>query len=313
MAVESQADAAPHSAWRPHAMLTLAFVFMALNVVVGRAAHTDVPPVGLSFWRWTLATVIFFPFAAARLREQWRLVAANWKLLLLIATVMVLLGNTLVYVGLQSTTALNGGLIPVSRPVIILILAWLLFRGTVTGHQWLGVAVAMIGVLTVLARGDPAVLTGLDFNRGDLWLIASSVGIACYQVFMGRVPKALHPKAVLQVLMTMGVLLLVPVYVWETLAVRPVEVTWPVVGAVLYVAIFPSIFGIYLLNAGIKAVGPARVSIYNYLQPLFVAVIAVPVLGEALRWYHPVALALVVAGIVISSRRRQTAGAEGAA
>jgi drug/metabolite transporter (DMT)-like permease len=284
--------------------MTLAFVFMSFNIIVGRAVAGDVPPVGLSFWRWTVASLLFLPFSIAAVRAQWRLMRDHWKILVLIAVVMVLLGNTLVYVGLQSTTALNGGLIPASRPAIILVLAWLIVRGTVKGHQWLGIAVALLGVLLVLTRGDPAVLGGLDFNRGDLWLVVSSVGIASYQVLIARAPRELDQKALLQSLITLGAVMLAPVYLWETLSGRPVTLDWPTAGAVAYVAVFPSIIAIYLINAGILALGPARASVYNYLQPLFVAIIAVPLLGEEVRWYHPVAFGLVVIGILISSRTR---------
>ncbi len=292
------------SPWRPHALLTLAFVFMSFNIIVGRAVHEDVPPVGLSFWRWTVAAVLLLPFSIGAVRRQWPLIVAHWRILMLIAAVMVLFGNTLVYVGLQSTTALNGGLIPVSRPVIILVLAWLIFRGSVTGHQWLGIAIATFGVVLVLTRGDAAVLGGLDFNTGDLWLVVSSVGIASYQVLVARAPKELDPKALLQSMITLGAVMLVPVYLWETSSGRPVTLDWPTAGAVLYVAIFPSIIAIYLINAGILALGPARAGVYNYLQPLFVAILAVPLLGEEVRWFHPVAFALVVVGIVVASRAR---------
>ena len=77
-----------------------------------------------------------------------------------------------------------------------------------------------------------------------------------------------------------------------------------VFAAIVFVATLPSIGAVYLLNAGIAAVGPARMGIFNYLQPLFVAAIAIPFLGERLSWYHPIALALVARGIVISSRGR---------
>jgi len=77
---------------------------------------------------------------------------------------------------------------------------------------------------------------------------------------------------------------------------------------VLYVATFPSIVAIYFINAGVKQIGPARMGIFNYLQPLLVAGIAVPLLGEQLAWYHPIALALVAGGIVVSARRRRSSG-----
>ncbi len=290
--------------WRPHALLTLAFVFMAFNIIVGRAVHQDVPPVGLSFWRWTVASALLLPFSIGAMRAQWSLILAHWKMLATIAAVMVLLGNTLVYVGLQSTTALNGGLIPVSRPVIILVLAWVVFRGSVTAHQWLGIAIALLGVLLVLTRGNPAVLGGLDFNTGDLWLVVASIGIASYQVLIARAPKELDQKALLQSLITLGAVMLLPVYLWETWTIRPMPFDPSTAGAVLYVAVFPSIFAVYLINAGILALGPARAGAYNYLQPLFVAILAVPLLGEQVYWYHPVALGLVVIGILISSRAR---------
>lgn len=285
-------------------MMTLAFFFLSLNIIVGRAAHDDIPPVGLSFWRWALAASILLPFSFAALRRQWRLVLANWKLFLTLSVLLILCGNTLVYVGLQGTTAINGGLIPVSRPVIILVLAFFIFRGSVSANQWSGIAVAMLGVLLVVSRGDVSVLAGLRFNVGDLWIVASSVGIASYQVFVAKMPREVDRLVLLQVTITLGVAILLPFYLWETATIRPVIPTWPAIGAVVFVAIFPSLLSVYMMNAGIAAVGPARAGIFNYLQPLFVAAIAVPLLGEAIRWYHPVALGLVAAGIAISSRKR---------
>jgi len=289
-------------------MLTAAFFLFALNVIIGRAVHEDVPPVALSFWRWVLASVIFLPFSWRRVREQWPIILANWKLLAIMATLLIGCGNTLVYVGLQSTTALNGGVIPVARPVIIIILAWLLFRSTVRPNQWAGIAIAMVGVVLVITRGDAAVLAGFEFNRGDLWLVVSSVGIAGYMVLVPRAHGLVHPMVLVQTTMVLGSLLLLPVYLWETglwtEAGRPMVLDWTSAGAILYVAIFPSILAMYMANLGIEALGPARAGIYNYFQPLFVAMMAMPILGEELRWFHPVALGLVIAGIVTANRGR---------
>lgn len=295
---------------RAYGFLVLAFLLMALNIVVGRAAATEIPPLGLSFWRWLLASLLFLPFSLTRLSEQWPLIMANWKMLLLVSIVMVPLGNNLIYVGLQDTTALNGGLIPVARPVLILTLSWFLFRGTVTRYQWLGITIAMTGVITVITRGDPAILAQMAFNRGDLWLVGASIGIACYQTLIGRVTKELHPVVLLQVTMVLGTALMAPPYIMETLLDRPVMATAPAIGAIVFCAIFPSICAVYLINAGIAALGPARMGIFNYLPPLFVAAIAIPVLGEELHWYHLVAFAIVTLGIVTSVRGRKKTGPE---
>lgn len=289
---------------RAYGYLTLAFSFMALNVIVGRAAHEEIPPNALSFWRWTLAAVLFAPFAIAKVHEQWGLVRRHWKALVLIALVMVPAGNNLIYVGLAQSTALNGGLIAAARPVIILVIVAIIFRGPVGRAQWLGIGVALFGVLLVLSRGEPAVLSGLDFNPGDLWLVAGSCGIATYQASVGRLPREIHPTVLLQVTMVLGMAFMAPLYLWESATIGPMVPTWPAIGAIVFVATLPSIGAVYLINVGIAAVGSARMGIFNYLQPLFVAAIAIPFLGERLSWYHPIALALVAGGIVISSRRR---------
>jgi drug/metabolite transporter (DMT)-like permease len=292
---------------RAYCYLTLAFLFMALNVIVGRAAHTEIPPLCLSFWRWLVASLLFLPFAWRHCRDQWPLICQNWPILVMVSIVMVPLGNNLIYVGLQDTTALNGGLIPVARPAIILLLSWFLFRGTVTHYQWIGIGIAVIGVVTVLTRGDPTILLEMDLNRGDLWLVGASIGIAFYQTLIGRVPRDLHPRVLLQVTMILSTFMMLPLYILETLAGRPVVATLPALGAIAFTAIFPAICAVYLINAGIAILGPARMSIFNYLPPLFVAAIAIPVLGEEPHWYHPVAFVLVTIGIVIAARRRQPA------
>lgn len=293
------------ASWRPYAMLTLAYVFFALNIVVGRAAHEDVPPVGLSFWRWALASAILLPFAWRHLRDQKDLLLASWRRLVALSLLLIVFGNTLLYVGLQDTTALNGGLIQVTRPVIILILSWLVFRGMVTRFQWLGVAIAMVGVFVVITRGDPGALVGLRLNVGDLWVVAAGIGIASYQVVYAKVTTDIHPIALLQTTITIGAVLLLPIYLIETHTARAVTITWPALGAILYVAIFPSIAAVYFMNAGIRAIGPARAGIFSYLHPILVAAIAIPALGETVDWYYPVALVLVLGGIYISSRARR--------
>ena len=289
---------------RAYTFLTLAFVIMALNVVVARAAHLDIPANGLSFWRWLLAAVVFLPFSWRKIIEQRALILKHWKALAALSLVMIPLGNNLVYVGLQETSALNGGLIPVARPAIILVIVALILGGPVSRYQWIGVGIAALGVVTVITNGDPSVLLDLTFNPGDLWLVAASCGIATYQATVGRLPKTIHPNVLLQVVIVLGTLMMLPIYLWETATIRPVEPTWPAIGAIVFTGTLPAVVAVWLINAGIAAVGPARMGIFNLLQPIFVALISVPVLGEVVGWHHPAALALVAIGIAISSRRR---------
>ncbi len=279
-------------------------IFFASNVIIGRAVHTEIPPVGLSIWRWIAASLLFLPFGLPHVRRQWDLIVRHWKVLLGLATAMILFGNTLIYIGLNYTIALNAGIVPVARPMIIVALSWVIFRTAVTGGQVLGIAIAMLGVLAIVVRGDLSALASLEFSTGDMIVFAGNIGIAFYQVLFPLVPKELHPNALLQTTFTLGVLLLVPLYILETVFIAPVQPSLVTVSAILAVAIFPSMLAIWCFNRGMAALGPIRAGIFHYLQPLFVAVLAVTLLGEALERYHLIAFALVICGIIVASRRR---------
>lgn len=286
----------------PYLLVTVSMFFFASNVIIGRAVHLDIPPLGLSNWRWIAASILFLPLGLGPVRRQWQLIVANWKRLLLMSVAMVVFGNTLVYVGLQYTTALNGGIMPVSRPVVILSLTWLMLGTAITRGQVAGVAIAMLGVLTIVLRGDLSALAELRFNSGDLLLFAANVGISVYQVLLSMAPRELHPNALLQVIMTMGAVMLLPFYALETVFIRPVEFTAVSVSSILAVAIFPSIIAISLINRGIVALGPGRVGIMNYLSPVFIAIMAIWLLGETPHLYHGVAISLVIVGILVANR-----------
>ena len=50
-------------------LLTLSTLFWFGNFVISRGMHADIPPVGLAFWRWTVALLIISPIG---LRLVWK-------------------------------------------------------------------------------------------------------------------------------------------------------------------------------------------------------------------------------------------------
>lgn len=113
---------------RSYLLAALAPLFWSSNFILGRALHQTIPPIALSFWRWTLALALVLPFALPRLRHQWGLVRRHWRVLSLLAVLGVTSFNTLVYIGLQTTTATNAVLMVSATPVLIVLLSQLLLR-----------------------------------------------------------------------------------------------------------------------------------------------------------------------------------------
>ena len=85
-----------------------------------------------------------------------------------------------------------------------------------TKGQTIGALIAASGVLLLILRGNILALGNITFNVGDIWMLASVFGFACYAVFLGQSPKKIPPLVLLNILQILGILILLPFYLWES-------------------------------------------------------------------------------------------------
>ncbi|BAI70986.1 hypothetical protein AZL_003480 [Azospirillum sp. B510] len=278
-------------------------LFWAGNAVMGRAVAGAVPPVGLAFWRWFLGMLIVLPFAWRHLRHDLTPMLARWKSVLLLATLGIGVFNTLQYIALNSTTALNCVMLQSSMPVMIVLMSVVLFRDRVGAMQGLGIVVSLAGATTLISHGDPATLLGLELNSGDLWMLAAVVIYAAYTTLLRRRP-AVHGLSFVVVTFAIGALELLPFYIWESLGGHPMRVSGITLLAVGYTVLFPSIAAYLCFNRAVELLGPNTAGLAIHLVPVFGSLLAILFLGEQLHPYHGIGIALIAAGILLATRRR---------
>jgi len=301
----------PHAADREgvvHMMMLLAMLIYGLNYVMGRWAAGDVQPFVLGFTRWSAGALLLVPFAIRHLISDREWILQNWKLLCLAGFLMPFMGAGLTYVALTYTEAINAGVIQGSMPVLTVLLSWIFLRQHTTSTQWLGVLIAIAGLLYMVARGKLSTLFDLSFNAGDIILIVCNLGLAAYGIVIKLLPGTLHPLTVMTIICAVGALCHLPFFVYEISlggAVNWGVKAWTCLG---FVAIFPSICAIFLWNYAIVRIGPNRAGFYMYLTPVFAAIFAVPFLGEDIGMFHILGAALIVGGVTLSSRNPKELG-----
>lgn len=288
---------------RPYLLLTLTMLFWAGNAVLGRAVRAEVPPVGLAFCRWFFGFLIVFPFALPHLRRDWPEVRRRWRMVVLLSFLGITCFNTMLYIGLHSTTAINAILIQSSMPVIIVIMSFLFFRETVTPIQALGIGVSLIGMITIIARGDLSVLAQLSLKPGDIWVFTAVFLYGAYSVLLRLRPK-IHPASLLAVLFGAGTLMLAPFFIWEMNTGLILQFNRTTLLAVGYVAIFPSILSYLFYNRGVELVGANQAGLFIHLIPVFGTVLAILLLGERFRVFQGVGVALILSGIYLVTRAK---------
>ncbi len=298
--------------------IVVAMLFWGGNTTVGRfAMTTDLPPIGVNFWRWTMAFAILLPLYAPTLWRQRRLLWRHRVYCFFLGLVGVTCFNSFYYVGLQSTTAVQGSLIAALLPLLILVLG-AVYAGTgISGRQMGGLVLSIGGAVLVVVRGEYAVLRTLTLNPGDFWCLAA---VLCWavQTFMLRYkPPEMDIMALVVASVGLGWLALVPAYAVETALGSAMRFDRETVLLVGYLGLFASVIAFSLYNAGVVRVGSASAGYFGNLFPVFSALLAVIFLGEAIAWYHALGGMVVLGGIYLATvppgalRRRPTARSAG--
>jgi drug/metabolite transporter (DMT)-like permease len=307
---------------KPHALtarlallLTLPPLMWAGNAVVGRMAVGLVPPVALNFARWALALALLWPlargaFGTPAARAQ---IAARWPYLAALGLLGMGSYNTLQYLALHSSTPLNVTLIAASSPVWMLGFGALLYGVRPSGREVGGAVLSLAGVALVIARGEPGRLADLQFVPGDLLMLLAIATWALYSWLLAKPPAHMQGQArpawdwaqFLGVQIAFGLVWSAAATGVEAAVAADARWHWtPWVPAILlFVAVGPSLVAYRCWGVGVATVGPAVAAFFANLTPVFAAVFSAALLGEAPRWFHGVAFALIVGGIRLSMRR----------
>ena len=296
----------PDAVARQRTLSTLLLLIAAAswggNWVAARAITLEAPPFALSFWRWTIASALLLFFAAAQLREDAPLIRRHLPALFGFGVIGAGGFTLLGYWGVRYTTAVNATLLNSSLPLFVVPLSWWLLKLTVSGRQLAGLALSLAGVVTIISAGELQALARLSLNRGDLMLLGGALLWATYTVLLRWRPP-LRPLSFLFTVAAAGAVFSLPFYLWEVSVGRTMTISPGTVAAIGYLAVFPSIVAYICWNHAVAVLGPNVAGFFNPLIPVFGTLFAVTLLGEPFRLYHLGGFALVLGGVVLTSRR----------
>lgn len=285
----------------PAVLLVLTTLFWGGNAVVGKFALNYMSGIELSFWRWVLAFLILLPFAWRACLRDLAYYRRHLGLLLLLALLSVSLYNSLQYLALQFTTAINVGVVSATMPLEVFLLTWLLGQERANWLQKWGLLLALVGVCWVVSRGDLQVLTGMQLNPGDLLMLTAVFGFAIYSVLMKKLPPELDKLGLLLLLIFIGIFGILPFYVWDISGRETFSLNRDTVLILAYVAIFPSLLSYYFWNKAVLLGGANQAGLYTNLISVFASLLAVVFLGETFRVYHVIGMAAIFIAILLST------------
>ncbi|MEK1894127.1 MAG: DMT family transporter, partial [Rhizobium sp.] len=267
--------------------------------IAAKWVSSEMPPWALCFWRVLIAWAILMPIVRRHFGDMVALVRARPLELLAIGGMGLAICQGMIFVGLEHADATTAGIIIALIPIITMILARLVLAEPMGGWQAIGSILAFLGIVVIIVKGSPAALMRLNFNPGELWIVAGAFCFSVYTVLLRRAKFDVNRLALLVLLLGAAVLTALPFYLFELLSDERSTLNSSGLIALAYVAIPGGAVMYYLFNRSIEALGAARAGVLLYIQTIFIAVLAYLILGEQLQPYHLEGAALIVAGLLL--------------
>ena len=281
----------------------LAAVIWSGNFIIAKSISPIVPPVMLAFLRWLFATLIIAPIAWKNFQQEKQIVWQHKGYFVFTAFMGFTCYNVFLYIAGHYTTAINLALIgSVSAPIFAVIIAKLIFKEHIPVQRIVGLALCIIGIVTLIAQGSLQRLLTFHFAVGDLWSLLGALTFAVYNNMAKYKPKGVSDIGFLFVGFTLGTTMLVPFVIAEYFIMPTViPFNFTVVSNVAYLSIGCSVLSYLFWNKSIHLIGPSRTVLFGNLIPIFSTIEAVVLLGEKFTTIHIISGIIVLFGLTIAN------------
>jgi drug/metabolite transporter (DMT)-like permease len=278
------------------ALLVICNLFWAGNYVFGKYVIAQMTPLWITFARWTLALFFLFPIAHFIEKPEWNKAKNEWFLLICLGLLGVIGYNLVLYSALEYTTATNAALVSALNPCVIVIFSIVLYRESISLLQALGFSLSLIGALVVLSNGNMERLLQVQFNRGDLLMVAAVIMWTLYSLVAKRM--ATPPITATAISTAFAVLLMAPFAFSQ--GIDMAQIGSLAITGIIYMVVFPSICSFVFWNIAVQKIGVSKAGIFLNLIPVFTAMIS-GILGERVTASQGIGGVLVFLGVYLTT------------
>jgi drug/metabolite transporter (DMT)-like permease len=260
----------------------------------------------MGFYRLGIATLILTPFYLRnKARKSGTSPAAPLKWGILILPVLAGVGSALDHfvwnTSLQYTSAANATLLGNTSPLWVALAAWLLFKERTRWLFWLGLSLAMGGAVAVLSN---------DFLRhpmigwGDLLALLTGLFYAMFFLFSQRSRQHFNTLSHVWICSLSSTLVLL----FLSLVTGASLTGYSTFTYLMFLAaaLLPQIVGYLAMGYALGHLPASIVSPTMLGQPVLTALLAIPLLGETLQPVQWIGGLVVLGGIFLVHRSRET-------
>ena len=293
---------------KAYIMLVCASLFWAGNFMVGKYAFfSDIPPLSLVFYRWSLVWIILLPFTYKEIIKYKDTILNNLPLLFFLGLTSVGLFNSFTYLSLIHTQVINASLFNTAIPAIIILLCFLFKIEKTNKFQIFGLIVSVCGILAIITKLKVDILLSLNFNKGDLIMIGGVLTWGIYSTLLKKKQFTLPLLTLVHVICTFGLISVFPQYLYEFSNGEIIKFDTNLFYTLIFLALFPSIGSYYCWAGAVSIIGANRAGISLSLIPLFSSIMAIVIYDEVFQFFHLIGAILIILGLFLSNKEIKNA------
>ena len=276
---------------------------MASNLVVARGGVEIVPPISLAFWRWTLVFFILLPFTYEALKKNNRIIKKEYKKLFFLGAMGCGVCGAFPFLAGQTTTVTNMGIIYSSSPIFIILISSIFFNERINLTKIIGLIACLIGVFTIIIKGNFYSLINLNFTTGDLWMLGAAIGWALYSIYLFYWKTSLKIFQRFTLIAFFGAISLLPFYALEEIFFEKTIFHREFFLWIIFAAISPGIIAFTLYTIAQKKLGASLTGFTLYIFTIYGAIYGYFLFEEILENYHLIGTILVFIGIYLAKKK----------
>ena len=293
---------------KAYVMLVFASLFWAGNFMIGKYAFlSEIPPLSLVFYRWSLVWIILLPFTYKEIIKYKDTILNNLTLLFFLGLTSVGLFNSFTYLSLIHTQVINASLFNTAIPAIIILLCFLFKIERTNKFQILGLIISVCGILAIITKLKLDILLSLNFNKGDLIMIGGVLTWGVYSTLLKKKQFTLPLLTLVHVICTFGLISVFPQFLYEFSNEQTIQFDVNLIYTLIFLALFPSIGSYYCWAGAVSIIGANRAGISLSLIPLFSSIMAIAIYGEVFQFFHLIGAILIILGLFLSNKEIKNA------
>ena len=290
----------------PILLLFIQPIFMASNLVVARGGIEYVPPISLAFWRWAIVFLLLLPFTFSSLKKNYKIIKNEYKKLFFLGAMGCGVCGAFPFLAGKTTSVANMGIIYTSSPIFIILISGIFFSEKINLMKIIGLISCLIGVFTIIIKGDLNLLINLNFTIGDLWMLAAAIGWALYSIYLFYWKTNLPIFQRFTLIAFFGVVSLFPFYITEEIIFQRTSFNSDFFLWVIFAAISPGIIAFILYTRAQQTLGASLTGFTLYIFTIYAAIYGLIFFDEKLEPYHFVGTLLVFLGVYLAKKNYET-------